>query len=221
MQIPLFPLNTVLFPGMVLPLQVFEPRYLKMVARCLSDEGCFGVVLIREGGEVGPTAEPYGVGTLARIQSVDKEPGGTLHIVAVGVRRFQINEMLEDQPWPSADITEWPIDPGEPSTVERLSDRVRALFGEYRTNLSEATNLKLKINSIPDEPEALASLVAIAMQIELRDKQKVIEAETLPAMLEAEVGLLAREKMILEYVRDSQDRQKHLRLGPTGQMFLN
>ena len=50
---------------------------------------------------------------------------------------------------------------------------------------------------------------------------EVIEAETLPAMLEAEVGLLAREKMILEYVRDSQDRQKHLRLGPTGQMFLN
>ena len=221
MQIPLFPLNTVLFPGMVLPLQIFEPRYLKMVARCLSDEGCFGVVLIREGGEVGPTAVPYEVGTLARIQSVDKEPGGTLHIVAVGVRRFQINEMLEDQPWPSADITEWPIDPGEPSTVERLSDRVRELFGEYRTNLSEATNLKLKINSIPDEPEALASLVAIAMQIELRDKQKVIEAETLPAMLEAEVGLLSREKMILEYVKESQERQKRLRLGPTGQMFMN
>ena len=221
MQIPLFPLNTVLFPGMVLPLQIFEPRYLKMVARCLSDEGCFGVVLIREGGEVGPTAVPYEVGTLARIQSVDKEPGGTLHIVAVGVRRFQINEMLEDQPWPSADITEWPIDPGEPSTVDRLCDRVRELFGEYRTNLSEATNLKLKINSIPDEPEALASLVAIAMQIELRDKQKVIEAETLPAMLEAEVGLLAREKMILEYVKESQERQRRLRLGPTGQMFLN
>lgn len=221
MQIPLFPLNTVLFPGMVLPLQIFEPRYLKMVARCLSDEGCFGVVLIREGGEVGPTAVPYEVGTLARIQSVDKEPGGTLHIVAVGVRRFQINELLEDQPWPSADITEWPIDPGEPSTVDRLCDRVRELFGEYRTNLSEATNLKLKINSIPDEPEALASLVAIAMQIELRDKQKVIEAETLPAMLEAEVGLLAREKMILEYVKESQDRQRRLRLGPTGQMFMN
>ena len=54
------------------------------------------------------------------------------------------------------------------------------------------------------------------MQIELRDKQKVIEAETLPAMLEAEVGLLAREKMILEYVKESQERQKRLRLGPTG-----
>ena len=87
---PLFPLHTVLFPGGVLPLRIFEPRYLDMVSDCLRNDRGFGVCLIRAGGEVGAPAETAEVGTLARIQDWDKTPAGLLAITARGERRFRI-----------------------------------------------------------------------------------------------------------------------------------
>ena len=88
--LPLFPLHTVLFPGGVLPLRIFEPRYLDMVSDCLRNDHGFGVCLIRAGGEVGAPAETAEVGTLARIQDWDKTPAGLLAITARGERRFRV-----------------------------------------------------------------------------------------------------------------------------------
>ena len=89
-RLPLFPLHTVLFPGGVLPLRIFEPRYLDMVSDCLRNDRGFGVCLIRAGGEVGAPAETAEVGTLARIQDWDKTPAGLLAITARGERRFRV-----------------------------------------------------------------------------------------------------------------------------------
>lgn len=89
-RLPLFPLQTVLFPGGVLPLRIFEPRYLDMVSDCLRNDHGFGVCLIRAGGEVGAPAETAEVGTLARIQDWDKTPAGLLAITARGERRFRV-----------------------------------------------------------------------------------------------------------------------------------
>ena len=80
LDIPLFPLNTVLFPGGFLPLRIFEPRYLEMVATCMQQQMPFGVVLIRNGGEVGAPAETFAVGTLAAIIDFDKSKDGMLLI---------------------------------------------------------------------------------------------------------------------------------------------
>ncbi len=88
-QVPLFPLNTVLFPGGPLPLRIFEPRYVDMVSHCLRNESPFGVLLIREGGETGPAAT-YEVGTLARISDWYQGSDGLLGITAVGERRFRL-----------------------------------------------------------------------------------------------------------------------------------
>jgi Lon protease-like protein len=88
--IPLFPLNTVLFPGGPLPLRVFEPRYLDMVSRCLKEETEFGVVLILSDSEVGD-AQLASVGTLARIIDWYQGSDGILGVTAVGLRRFRIN----------------------------------------------------------------------------------------------------------------------------------
>ena len=89
MQIPLFPLNTVLFPGGPLPLRIFEPRYLDMLSRCMKDDAPFGVLLIREGEEVGP-ATTWDVGTLAKVTDWYQGSDGILGVTAIGTDRFRL-----------------------------------------------------------------------------------------------------------------------------------
>jgi len=91
-DLPLFPLGTVLFPGGLLPLRLFEQRYLEMAKACLRDGTPFGVCLIREGAEVGAPATPESVGCLARIVQWDMQQFGVLQIVALGAERFRIVE---------------------------------------------------------------------------------------------------------------------------------
>ena len=89
-QIPLFPLHTVLFPGGYLPLRVFEPRYVDMVRDCMRDATGFGVILIREGREVGRAATTAEIGTMARIVDWDQDQDGLLAITAQGDRKFRL-----------------------------------------------------------------------------------------------------------------------------------
>ena len=91
-DVPLFPLNTVLFPGGRLPLRIFEQRYMEMAKACLRDQAPFGVSLIREGREVGAPAIPADVGTLARIAAWDMPQLGVLQVTALGEQRFRILE---------------------------------------------------------------------------------------------------------------------------------
>lgn len=92
LDIPLFPLNTLLFPGGFLPLRIFEPRYLDMVAQCMQQQAPFGVVMIRSGGEVGAPAETMQTGTLAAIVDFDKGKDGMLMVACIGGDRFRILE---------------------------------------------------------------------------------------------------------------------------------
>lgn len=91
MRLPIFPLNTVLFPGGILPLRVFEARYMDMVRDCLRDETNFGVCLIAAGREVGSSARPESIGCEARIVEWDMPQLGVLHVRAVGLNRFHID----------------------------------------------------------------------------------------------------------------------------------
>jgi Lon protease-like protein len=91
-DLPLFPLNTVLFPGGRLPLRIFEQRYMTMAKACLKDGSPFGVCAIRDGKEVGDPAVPYDIGTLARIGDWDMPQLGVLQIIAQGGERFRILE---------------------------------------------------------------------------------------------------------------------------------
>lgn len=91
MDVPLFPLRTVLFPGGPLPLRIFEQRYLDMISRCLREEIDFGVVLIRTGSEAGP-ASTFDTGTLARISDWYQGSDGLLGVTAIGVDRFRIDD---------------------------------------------------------------------------------------------------------------------------------
>jgi len=91
-DVPLFPLNTVLFPGGLLPLRIFEQRYLEMAIACLRDNTPFGVCLIREGGEVGTPATHEDLGCLARIMQWDMQQLGLLQLITQGGERFRVLE---------------------------------------------------------------------------------------------------------------------------------
>ena len=97
LEIPLFPLDTVLFPGGVLPLKIFEQRYLDMAAACMKEKQSFGICLIATGKEVGGVAEPHAVGTLAEIAAWEMEQLGILMVTARGGKRFRILEKSADR----------------------------------------------------------------------------------------------------------------------------
>lgn len=103
----MFPLGSVLFPSVFLPLHVFEPRYRALVRRCLDEDEEFGVVLIERGSEVGGDDVRTDVGTAARIIQADELDDGRYVIGALGVRRIRIRRWLDDDPYPRADIDDW------------------------------------------------------------------------------------------------------------------
>ena len=90
MQVPLFPLNVVLFPGGPLPLRIFESRYIDMISERMRNDGPFGVLLIRDGVEAGGPAATFGMGTLARITDFYQGSDGLLGVTAIGEQRFRL-----------------------------------------------------------------------------------------------------------------------------------
>ncbi|MEP7114773.1 MAG: LON peptidase substrate-binding domain-containing protein [Ilumatobacteraceae bacterium] len=113
---PMFPLGTVLLPGVVLPLHVFEPRYQQLVRDCLdSADHEFGVVLIDRGSEVGGGDSRSDVGVIAKMLQVVAMEGERFALITVGTRRIRVLEWLADDPYPRADVEEWPDEPGDVS----------------------------------------------------------------------------------------------------------
>jgi hypothetical protein len=112
----MFPLGSVLAPGGVLPLHVFEPRYRALMADCLDGDGRFGVVLIERGSEVGGGDHRADVGTMATVEQYERFDDGRFAVVAVGRDRFRVAEWLDDAPYPRAVVDAWhdlPLDPGD------------------------------------------------------------------------------------------------------------
>ena len=127
-ELPMFPLGSVLLPGELLPLHVFEPRYRALVRACLAaSEPDFGVVLIERGSEVGGGDVRRSVGTVARLVQLAETPDGRFAAVAVGTRRIRVRSWLADDPYPRAAVEPWPdADDGDvEALVARLAPRVR------------------------------------------------------------------------------------------------
>ncbi len=130
--LPMFPLGTVLLPGGILPLHVFEPRYRQMIIDLLREDGEpeFGQVLITHGFEAGGGDERAMIGTIAKILQIDALDESRYALVAVGTRRITVNAWLPDDPYPIADVDDWPdVDPDPPGLdgeVRRSHARVKA-----------------------------------------------------------------------------------------------
>ncbi len=196
--LPLFPLNTVLFPGMPLPLHVFEERYRLMVSECLDRRQPFGVALIKRGKEVGGGAIPHRVGTSAIITSVTERSDGELDVITVGYQRFRILSLLYDQPYLSGLVETLPPVDEDSEEAHFQASLLRPRLKEYIQVLGELTETEVELDQVPEKPVLLAFLTAILLQVPRADKQSLLAAETIPEMLARENLFLEREKSLLQ-----------------------
>lgn len=166
----MFPLGLALLPGEHLPLQIFEPRYLAMF-EAGSDE--FGVVLIARGHEVGGGDQRTDVGTLARIDRRVTLPGNRLGVLCTGLRRIRVQSWLADDPFPRAQVQDWP---DEPSAAPPLDDLVERAAQAQELYVRLAARPVPPLDGLPDEPTARSFALAAAIPLGQTDRQRVLSA---------------------------------------------
>lgn len=189
--IPIFPLSSVLFPGGTLPLHIFEERYKLMINECINLSQPFGVVLIKSGFEVGTTAEPYDIGTTARITRVERLPLGRLNIVTVGARRFRIRAIDRSLAYLQAEVDYVPRGDGDAEETERAATAVAGLWAQYFRQTLTLSDQWTREVSLPTRPAMLADFVAARLEAEPQVKQALLEAETVPDCLAMEEKILS------------------------------
>ena len=221
MDIPLFPLNVVLFPGMVLPLHIFEDRYRDMIAYCVEKKSPFGVALISDGMEVGAPARPHDVGTLAHIRRVQKMPDGRMNIMTEGKQRFRIQEVDYSNSYLMASVRPLPMANGATRRAQALVEHVRPLVLDYVELIARASKSDVKLMELPTDPKLLALMVAIALQVDNVEKQALLELPGIPEMLARERHLLSREVLFTRHMVDTQADVAQMAFGPTGYVFPN
>jgi Lon protease-like protein len=187
-DLPLFPLGTVLFPGGLLPLRLFEQRYLEMAKSCLRDGAAFGVCLIREGAEVGEPAVPEPVGCLAHIVQWDMQQFGMLQIVASGAQRFRIlDRRLQSDGLARASVEVLPeeVDAAVPEGLALCADLLRRIAAEHGDRIFAAP---FRFESCAWVSARLAEVLPLPAQM----KQQLLELDGLPR-LEALHRLIAQQ----------------------------
>ena len=206
-QLRLFPLNTVLFPGAVLNLHVFEERYRRMIAECLDANEAFGVVLIRDGRDAGdPDVTPHDVGTTAEISEVTPLPAGRYYISTIGRRRFRIQRIVSREPYLLADVEflEDRADDDLDARANELTHRVLGEFREYVRLLVAFSGNDADVD-VPHDPVDASYIVGDALQVADTLKQRLLELRTAEARLAAELGFLRR---LMPQLRSLLERKK-------------
>jgi Lon protease-like protein len=204
--LPLFPLGSVLFPGVVLPLHIFEPRYRRMVADLRElPEGEpreFGVVAIRDGREVGPEAveSVYDVGCTARISALEAHEDGRYSLVTTGTQRFRLLDVDTTGPYLRGEVDF--LEESAGPDAEALKTSSTALLLGYQRALAGLRGVRAgPIPELPDDPTVLSYLIAAAMVLDLRDKQRLLATPDTATRLKREQALLRRETLLIKELR--------------------
>ncbi len=197
-ELPLFPLNTVLFPHMPLGLHIFEDRYRAMMRDCRERGTTFGVLAIREGAEVGGRALPYPVGTLAQLRDVEELPDGRFNLLVVGASRFHVDSFLFDRPYLVGAVRYLQDSAVAPDDTEILAGRVRIAFRNYVTSMAQVAGKEASDVALPDDPELLAYLVGGALEVEIARKQQLLEHDSTSERLRGCLEVLRREAVLVE-----------------------
>ncbi len=223
-RLPLFPLNTVLFPGLVLPLNVFEERYRAMMRELLKtpedEPRRFAVVAIRDGHEVArtapgmpdPTAEPergpaagfgsdplrafHKVGCVADAATVRERADGTFEVLATGTTRVRLLSVDASGPFLTAELEPLEEEPGDEPGA--LAEGVLRAFRQYQKRLAGARERSLATGAdLPDEPGVVSYLVAAAMMLDTPTRQRLLQAPDTASRLRDELKLLRTETAII------------------------
>lgn len=228
-DIPLFPLNVVLFPGMMLPLHIFEERYKRMVEECLVTEKTFGVVLSKNEAAQAPNVanlyldDIYNIGTTARIAAVERLENGRLNLITVGQERFLVKEISASkddfligrvEPFPMKNRT---------TTIEidGMIEKLKPMVKQYFDYLADASGEDLSNAKLPTDPTALAYLAGTAIQGPLPDKQELLSIESLATLIAKTVNVLDRENQILAYMLKAHQVHQQIQRLPFVDYSLN
>lgn len=210
MDLPIFPLHLVLFPGRPLPLHLFEPRYRQMLRDCLDGDGRFGVVAIRSGREVGtewrqegdPDADEDGlrslihdVGTITEIKTVAERPDGRFDIITRGAGRFRILRPLHDRPYLHAEVEE--IADHATDADQRASEDLLEVLVPYLQELGVPQEF---CERLPRDPAELSYLASSALQVEVPLQQELLEMPTHASRMQAARGIIRREAGIIKHL---------------------
>jgi Lon protease-like protein len=172
-ELPLFPLRTVLFPGGLLPLRIFEPRYVDMLGRCMSEGGEFGVVLIIRGDESGAVAAMADVGTTARIIDFNTLPDGLLGLMCRGARRFRLRSRRQQGDGLHLGTVEWIAD-SPPSALAGEHRPVARVLGRVLQELG-VTGQLLQVNL--EDAGWVADRLAELLPLERAMQQELLELD--------------------------------------------
>jgi len=199
--LPLFPLTTVLFPGMRLPLHVFEQRYRQLVRDLLdqAEPRRFGVIAIRKGRETGADGVTalHEVGCVATVRQVKPLDDGQYDLVAVGTERFRLLALDRSLPYFQGEIESLTEEVSQAEDGARIAalaaQRVQVAFRAYLNALADRGGGVITVADLPDEPLLLSYIVAAAMIIDLPERQALLAAPDGLTRLRAERSLLVRE----------------------------
>ena len=178
-ELPLFPLGTVLFPGGVLPLRIFEPRYLDMIANCMRDSSPFGVVLLRRGGEVmndsdGSKVEFHNVGTEARVFDFSQTEKGILTVIASGERRFVVDRAESASDGLMIAHVSFLADECDSEITEEHGELLKVLIELMKHPLVQELKLDVDLTKAKSVSYRLSDLLPIAPE----EKQKLLEIDS-------------------------------------------
>jgi Lon protease-like protein len=206
MEIPLFPLNTVLFPGATLPLHIFEDRYKEMITACIDERRPFGVLLIRKGFEVGDLAEPFEVGTTAHIARVDELEEGKLNLLCLGGKRFRTLKVTNNDPYLTGEVEFLETTATDDPKAKELGDDAGSLFAEYVRLYLAMSNQWARSIEMPGEPDLLADFIGSRLGVNPQTKQRLLEELSTRTRLALEVQILG------EAIREMTPRVEEARI---------
>jgi Lon protease-like protein len=201
-EIPLFPLNTVLFPGTPIQLHIFEERYKQMINLCLQEQRPFGVVLIRNGMEaLGPLAEPFHIGCTADIAQVQRLEDERMNLVAVGQERIRILSIdNQTQPYLVGKVRAYPLTISNHAGVAAQAVQLRRQLEQLVELLSRAGGSQLDLSQLLQEGVSLAFLAAAVLQISPLQKQELLSIERADKLLDRLQFLYRRELTLMQTV---------------------
>ena len=204
--LPLFPLNMVLFPGAPLPLRIFENRYKIMIGECIEMKQPFGVVLIKEGPEVGGTAQPHRVGTTARIIKAEPTGQAMYRLQTVGERRFRIINIIDGNPYLKADVEY--LEEGATEDLGDITQKVSDSLSEYLQLVVSFKKGWIQTVDTPQDPLALSYAASQAVTYPPMVGQYLLQIPSVKERLERVLPLLGERT---ELLREEMGKQKRFR----------
>jgi Lon protease-like protein len=198
-DLPLFPLNTVVFPGWPMPLHIFEPRYKEMVRYCVEEQQPFGIVLVQEGAaEFDKAVIPHKIGCTVAITQIQRTEDGRLYIMTVGQERFRIHNLKHHKPYLVGEVEMLDFEDEDKKVLKTAVQNLRPLVIDYFSALAQVSeDVEIDAAQIPSDPEELSYLAAAILQVSLETKQSMLGARKASNLLKYLTNVYTRELRLI------------------------